>query len=243
MWLIDSSIGRKLIMSITGVMLVLFLLFHSIMNFVAIINPYAYDAISAFLGANWYALVATAGLAAGFVIHMLYALYLTFQNMRARGNDRYAVVSKQKGVSWASQNMLVLGVVIIGFLILHLFQFWSKMQLIEIIHKLGGHTDEEAFKLAAKGAHWVKHYFSQPIYSVLYIVWLVALWYHLTHGVWSSLQSLGLNNKKWFPRIKSISNVLATIIILLFLSIPICGLLEAGPLFSPNSTYNPFLNI
>ena len=228
MWLIDSSIGRKLIMSITGVMLVLFLLFHSIMNFVAIINPYAYDAISAFLGANWYALVATAGLAAGFVIHMLYALYLTFQNMRARGNDRYAVVSKQKGVSWASQNMLVLGVVIIGFLILHLFQFWSKMQLIEIIHKLGGHTDEEAFKLAAKGAHWVKHYFSQPIYSVLYIVWLVALWYHLTHGVWSSLQSLGLNNKKWFPRIKSISNVLATIIILLFLSIPICGLLEIG---------------
>ncbi|MEA4984623.1 MAG: succinate dehydrogenase cytochrome b subunit [Paludibacter sp.] len=243
MWLIDSSIGRKLIMSITGAMLVLFLLFHSIMNFVAIINPYAYDAICAFLGANWYALVATSGLAAGFVIHILYAFFLSLQNMRARGNDRYAVTSKQKGVSWASQNMLILGVVILGFLALHLFQFWSKMQLVELMHKVGAHSDEEAVKLAAKGAHWVQHYFSQPVYSVLYIVWLVALWYHLTHGVWSSLQSLGLNNKTWLPRVKSISNVVATIIILLFISIPVCGLLEAGPLFSPNSTYHPFPNL
>jgi len=243
MWLIDSSIGRKLIMSITGVMLVLFLLFHSIMNFVAIINPYAYDAICAFLGANWYALVATMGLGAGFVIHILYAFYLSLQNMRARGNDRYAVTSKQKGVSWASQNMLILGVVILGFLTLHLFQFWSKMQLIELMHKMGDQSNEEAVRFAAKGAHWVQYYFSQPLYSILYIVWLVALWYHLTHGVWSSLQTLGLSNKKWLPRIKSISNVIATIIILLFISIPVCGLLEAGPLFSPNSTYHPFLNL
>jgi len=242
MWLIDSSIGRKFIMSITGVMLVLFLLFHSIMNFVAIINPVGYDAICAFLGANWYALVATSGLAAGFIIHILYALYLTSQNMRARGKNSYAVTSKQKGVSWASQNMLVLGIVVLGFLALHLFQFWSKMQMVELVHKLGGHSDEEAVKLAAKGAHWVKHYFSQPVYSVLYIVWLTALWFHLTHGVWSSLQTIGLNNKTWLPRVKSVSNVIATIIILLFLSIPICGLLEAGPLFSASSTYHPFQN-
>lgn len=243
MWLIDSSIGRKLIMSITGAFLVIFLLFHSIMNFVAIINPYAYDAICAFLGANWYAVAASMALGLGFIVHIFYAFILTFQNFKARGNDRYAVTSKQKGVSWASQNMLVLGIVILGFMILHLFQFWSKMQLVELMHNMGAQTDEELVKYAAKGAHWVQHYFSQPLYSVLYIVWLVALWFHLTHGIWSLFQSMGLNNKIWLPRLKTISNILATIIILLFISIPICGLLEAGPLFSVNSTYNPFLNI
>jgi succinate dehydrogenase / fumarate reductase cytochrome b subunit len=240
MWLIDSSIGRKLIMSITGVMLVLFLLFHSIMNFVAVINPAGYDAISAFLGANWYALVATMGLGAGFIIHILYALYLTIQNMRARGKNSYAVTSKQKGVSWASQNMLVLGVVVLGFLALHLFQFWSKMQLVEVLHMNGVHdisngvhgTTEEVLEHATKGAFWVQYYFSQPVYAVLYIIWLSALWFHLTHGVWSSLQTAGLNNKAWLPRIKSISNVVATIIILLFLAVPFCGLLKIGPLFN-----------
>ena len=232
MWLIDSSIGRKLIMGITGVMLVVFLLFHSIMNFVAIINPEAYDAISAFLGANWYALIATMGLGLGFIVHIVYAFYLTVRNRIARGN------STPEGVSWASQNMLVLGIIILGFLALHLYQFWSKMQLVEVLHMAGVHTPEEDLLLATKGAHWVKHYFSQPVYAVLYIVWLVALWYHLTHGVWSSLQSLGLNNKTWYPRVKKISNVVATIIVLLFIAVPVFGLLEAGPLFSATSTYH-----
>lgn len=232
MWLVDSSIGRKFIMSITGAMLVLFLLFHSIMNFVSIISPEGYDAISAFLGANWYALIATMGLAAGFIIHILYAFYLTVRNMRARGKERYAVTSKQEGVSWSSQNMFILGVIILGFLALHLYQFWSKMQLVELMHMNGAHVSEEALSRASQGAFWVNYYFSQPVYSVLYIVWLTALWFHLTHGVWSSLQSLGLNNKTWLPRVKSISNVVATIIILLFMAVPVCGLLQAGPLFN-----------
>lgn len=243
MWLIDSSIGRKLIMSITGVLFVLFLLFHSIMNFVSIINPYAYDAISAFLGANWYALIATIGLAAGFIIHILFSLILSYQNLKARGNNRYAVKSRQKGVSWASQNMLILGLIILGFMVLHLYQLWSKMQLVELMHNMGAAADAQAVALASKGAHWVQHYFSQPVYSVLYIIWLSALWFHLTHGIWSMLHSLGLNNQTWLPRLKTFSYVLATLIILLFMAVPICGLLKAGPLFSPESMYNPFLNM
>ncbi|OQB30650.1 MAG: hypothetical protein BWY08_01010 [Bacteroidetes bacterium ADurb.Bin174] len=243
MWLIDSSIGRKLIMSITGVLLVLFLLFHSIMNFVSILSPYAYDVICAFLGANWYAIIGTMGLAAGFIIHILYALILSYQNLRARGNNRYAVKVRQKGVSWASLNMLVLGIIILGFMGLHLFQFWSKMQLIELMHNMGAATDAQLTALAAKGSHWVQYYFGQPIYSVLYIVWLSALWFHLTHGVWSMLHTLGINNQTWLPRLKTFSYILATIIILLFMAVPICGLLKAGPLFSPESMYNPFLNI
>lgn len=232
MWLIDSSIGRKFIMSISGLMLVLFLLFHSLMNFVAIINPDGYDMISGFLGANWYALIATMGLAAGFIIHILYAFYLQLQNKRARGSDAYAVTSRPKLVSWSSQNMLVLGVIILGFLVLHMFQFWSKMQLVELMHKLGAQTDEEALAFAAKGAHWVRHYFSQPLYSVLYLLWLSALWLHLTHGIWSSLHTIGGSTKTWLPRIQTLSNILATIIILIFMAVPICGLLHLGPLFN-----------
>jgi succinate dehydrogenase / fumarate reductase cytochrome b subunit len=244
MWLIDSSIGRKFIMSITGVFLVLFLAFHSIMNFVAVINPEGYNAISAFLGANWYALIATMVLAGGFIVHILYALYLSFQNMRARGNEKYAVNSRQDGVSWSSQNMLVLGVVVLGFLALHLFQFWSKMQLVELMHKAGAHIEAhmingvavDAVEHAAKGAYWVKYYFMESQlavpYAITYIVWLCALWFHLTHGVWSALQTVGLNNKTWLPRVKSVSNVVATIIILLFMAVPVCGLLKLGPLFN-----------
>jgi len=222
MWLIDSSIGRKLIMSISGVFLVLFLLFHSCMNIVVIISPAGYNAICGFLGANWYALIATAILASGFVIHILYALFLTYQNMRARGNEGYAVKKNQKGVEWSSQNMFVLGLIVFGFLALHLYNFWYKMQFVELTGIHTGMYD------AANGAAYVKDLFSNWIYCVVYIVWLVALWFHLTHGVWSALQSLGLNNKTWLPRVKVIANIISTIVILMFGSIPVYYLLGLG---------------
>ena len=222
MWLIDSSIGRKLVMSISGTFLVLFLLFHSLMNIVVIISPESYNAICEFLGANWYALVATSVLAGGFVIHIVYALFLTFQNMRARGADRYAVTSSQKGVSWSSQNMFVLGVIVLGFLILHMYNFWFKMQFAEMT---GIHTGDFH---PADGAAYVQQLFSSKVYCVVYIVWLVALWFHLTHGVWSALQSLGLNNKTWLPRVKVIANVISTIIALMFMAVPVYFLLGCG---------------
>ncbi len=224
MWLIDSSIGRKLIMSITGGFLVLFLIFHGTMNLVVLFSADAYNAIAAFLGANWYALVGTKVLAIGFVVHIIYAIYLTSQNMKARGNQTYAVTKTQKGVEWTSQNMFVLGVIVFGFMILHLIQFWSKMQWVELSHKMGLET-AGSLSLATDGAYWVKHYFENPLYSVLYIIWLVALWLHLTHGVWSALQTIGASNNVWLPRIKVISNIISTLIILMFISIPVYFLL------------------
>ncbi len=222
MWLIDSSIGRKLVMSITGTFLVLFLLFHSCMNIVVIISPDGYNTICEFLGANWYAIVGTTMLAAGFVIHILYALYLTYQNMRARGNERYAVTSNQKSVDWSSQNMLVLGAIVLGFLGLHMFNFWYKMQFAELSGIETGQFHP------ADGAAYVKDLFSNWAYCAIYIVWLSALWFHLTHGVWSALQSLGLNNKTWLPRVKMIANVISTIVILMFMSIPLYYLFGCG---------------
>ena len=79
MWLLNSSIGRKLIMSVSGLFLILFLLFHLSMNVAAVFSGEAYNMICGLLGANWYAVAATLVLAAGFVIHIIYALMLTMQ--------------------------------------------------------------------------------------------------------------------------------------------------------------------
>lgn len=209
-FIFNSSIGRKLVMSVTGIALVLFLTFHSIMNIFVIISPEIYDKISEFLGANWYAVVGTMGLGALVVIHMAYAFWLTLQNYIARGKDRYAVSKRAPGVDWASQNMLVLGIVIIGFLGLHLFNFWYKMQLPEL---MGGE--------AAVGSQIVAGLFHMPAYCILYMVWLGALWFHLTHGVWSAMQTMGGSNHTWLPRIKMISNIVATLVILMFMAIPV----------------------
>lgn len=223
MWLIHSSVGRKVIMSVTGIFLVLFLTFHSVMNVIVLFSAEAYNSVASALGANWYAVIGTGVLALGFVLHILYALYLSWLNLKARGKDRYAVTKRQEGVSWSSKNMLVLGIIVFGFLVLHLFHFWAKMQLVELQY---GHGWEAAgFQNPQDGAYFINASFSNPIFSIIYIVWLVALWFHLTHGVWSSLHSIGVNNKTWINRVKYISNVYSTIIILLFIAIPVYFLL------------------
>ena len=213
MWLSNSSIGRKVVMSVTGLALILFLTFHMAMNLVAIFSAEAYNMICAFLGANWYALVATAGLGFLVVVHIVYAFWLTMQNRAARGSERYAVNATPKGVEWASQNMLVLGIIVVLGLGLHLFNFWAKMQLPEILHMLGIHAD---VTYATDGVYHIQNTFSCPVYSILYLVWLAALWFHLTHGFWSALHTLGWNNKIWFERWKVIGNIYSTIVVLGF---------------------------
>ncbi len=186
-FLTQSSIGKKLVMSISGCCLVLFILFHMSMNLTAIISPEGYNMICELLGANWYALVGTAGLAAIVVLHFVYALVLTVDNYRARGNQRYEVTVTEKGVSWASKNMLVLGYIILGGLCLHLFNFWAKMQLVELI---GDHTNSLGYS-PADGAALIRYTFSKWYFVVPYLVWFFALWFHLTHGVWSMFQTAG----------------------------------------------------
>lgn len=211
MWLINSSVGRKVIMSITGLALILFLTFHMAMNLVAIISTDAYNMICELLGANWYALVATVALAGLVALHFLYAIWLTYQNLKARGSERYAVTAKPKMVEWASQNMLVLGLIVVLGLGLHLFNFWYKMQFAEII---GIHSAEANGGIApTDGSGFIAYTFSQPVYVVLYLIWLVALWFHLTHGFWSALQTLGWNNKTWLNRWKVISSIYSTLIV------------------------------
>ena len=198
-------------MAVTGVALVLFLTFHMSMNLVAIFSGEAYNMVCEFLGANWYALVATLGLAFLAVVHIIYAFWLTIQNRQARGNERYAVTAKPKGVEWASQNMLVLGIIVLVGLFVHLANFWYNMQWQELI---GGNIDK-----AADGAYWIQETFKQPVYVVIYVVWLISLWFHLSHGFWSAMQTFGWNGKVWFSRWKTIGNVYVTLLVFGFIAV------------------------
>ncbi len=222
MWLLKSSIGRKVVMSVTGVALILFLTFHCCMNVAALFSGEAYNWICELLGANWYAVVATLGLAALAVIHIVYAFLLTAQNRRARGNERYEVTAKPEKVEWASQNMLVLGIIILLGLLLHLFNFWYNMMFAELI---GAHPIHHP----ADGFAWIQETFSNVVYVILYIIWIVAIWFHLTHGFWSAMQTLGLSGKIWFERWKKIGFVYVTILMGCFLLVVLAFAFKFAP--------------
>ena len=210
-FLCNSSIGKKLVMSISGCFLVLFLLFHMSMNIAALFSAEAYNAICGFLGANWYAVAGTGVLAAGVFVHFGYALMLTIQNRKARGQQRYAVTVTEKGVSWASKNMLVLGVIVIGGLLVHMCHFWSKMMLVELMGEHSVLVDGVPVE-PTNGAYLIAFTFSKWYNVLIYIVWLAALWFHLSHGVWSMIQTVGWANDKWYPRLKCLSTLVATLI-------------------------------
>ena len=222
MWLINSSIGRKVVMSVTGIALILFLTFHCCMNVVALFSGKAYDMICELLGANWYALVATLGLAALAVCHIVYAFILTAQNRRARGASRYEVTVKPEKVEWASQNMLVLGIIILLGLLLHLFNFWYNMMCAELTGMAVGHLPHEGFA-------FIQDTFKNPVYVVLYLVWLAALWFHLAHGFWSSMQTLGVSGKVWFKRWQCISVVYTSLLMLAFVVVVLAFAFNCAP--------------
>lgn len=223
-FLSNSSVGKKLVMSVTGCFLVLFILFHMSMNLTAIFSREGYNLICELLGANWYALAGTAVLAAGVALHFIFALVLTLDNYRARGSQRYAVTVKEPGVEWASKNMLVLGWIILAGLTLHLINFWAKMQLVEMLGR-----GENALGLdPANGYDLILWTFSHWYYALIYLLWFVALWFHLTHGIWSMFQSAGWANDTWYPRLKGIAQVFATLIFLGFAVVVVVFYLRAN---------------
>jgi succinate dehydrogenase / fumarate reductase cytochrome b subunit len=207
----SSSIGKKLIMSLSGLFLMLFLVIHAGTNFLTLFGKDTYNAACNFMDTNPIIQVMVPVLALGFVIHIIYAIYLTYSNLKARGHQTYAVKNKAKASSWAARNMFILGLIVLGFLALHLIHFWAKMQLQ---HFIGGHASNDPFGLVAD-------LFRQPVYSSIYLVWIWALWFHLGHGFWSAFQTVGVNNTKWLSRWKIIATGYATIIALAFTAVPL----------------------
>ena len=213
-----SSIGKKLLMSISGLCLILFLTFHMVMNLTYVFDPHSvvYGTICEILSMGWVNVVVPV-LAAFFVVHIVYAFILTLGNLRARGEQRYAVSNKAKTDSWSARNMFVLGLIVLLGIALHLTDFWAKMQLQ---NWLGG-AEGDPYDLMALtfGRWWV---------TLLYIVWFAALWFHLTHGFWSALQTLDWNNQIWFKRWKWITCIYVTLLILGFVLVAIYAYCKAN---------------
>ena len=202
-----TSIGKKLIMSISGLFLILFLFVHATINAFSLISPELFE-----MGCEFMALpivgILVPVLAAGFIIHIVYAFILNLINYRARGKERYAVANKAATEDWGARNMLLLGIIVLGVLAFHLTHFWAHMQLPAWT---GG---EETNPVVLLGKT-----FGNPIVLAIYIVWFIALWFHLTHGFWSALQTLGWNNQIWLKRWMAISYVIATILVLVFIAV------------------------
>ena len=217
--ILTSSIGKKLIMSISGLFLILFLLLHTTINFFAVIDVIGNNTWGAPAGEGWYASgcwfmatpvidIMVPVLALGFVIHIAWACYLTYGNMKARGGyKRYEVASKAKAESWASKNMLVLGVIVLGFVAFHMSHFWAEMQYVEWFK--GEHVAPESVYALMELT------FKDWWMVAIYIVWFVALWFHLTHGFWSALQTIGWSNKIWEKRLECLGKALATLLVVL----------------------------
>ncbi len=221
-----SSITKKLIMSISGLFLIIFLLLHMTINFFSVIDSftglYGTEEGLFFAGCEFMALpivtVMVPVLAAGFIVHIIYAFILTLKNIEARGGyKRYEGGSKAKAESWASQNMLVLGIVVLGLVAFHLNHFWADMQLKEF---MGEHAEDPYVLLNLTFKNWWM--------VLIYIVWFVALGLHLCHGFWSAFQTMGLSNKIWEKRLLYIGYVVVAIIVCGFILTAINGFLQAN---------------
>ena len=158
-------------------------------------------------------------LALGFILHIIYAAYITLKNMKARPKG-YKVTTKTKA-SWASKNMFVLGTLIFIFLVIHLANFFWKVKFgtIETI-MVEGKELHDMYALVAglfKGWWW---------YDVIYIVGVIFLFLHLTHGFWSAFQTIGWDNEKWMPRLKVIGYIYSIIICGGFAFIPLYFLIK-----------------
>ena len=219
-----SSITKKLIMSISGLFLIVFLLLHMTINLFSVIDTFAgtYGAADGLFqkGCDFMALpivtIMVPVLAAGFLVHIAYALILSYGNFKARGTERYAVANKTKAESWAAKNMLVLGVVVLGIVAFHLNHFWADMQLAEF----QGHHAENPYTL-------LNATFQNGWMVVIYVIWFAALGLHLQHGFWSAFQSIGMSNKIWEKRLLCIGKVFVGIIVLGFSAVAVNAFLQA----------------
>ena len=223
-----SSITKKLIMSVSGLFLIMFLLLHMTINLFSVVDTFkgTYGAAEGLFqaGCDFMALpivtIMVPVLAAGFLVHIVYAFILTAGNLRARGGvQRYAGGSKGKAESWAAKNMLLLGIIVLGLVAFHLNHFWADMQLKEF----QGHHAENPYVL-------LNATFKSVWMTALYIVWFVALGRHLCHGFWSAFQSLGLSNKIWEKRLTYIGYFFIAVIVLGFVAVAVNAHLQANGL-------------
>lgn len=208
-----STIGRKVLMALSGIFLVSFLVIHVAVNLLSVFSADAFNAASHFMGTNWVIqFVLQPVLMFGVVFHLAMGIYLELQNNKARA-VKYAYNKPSANSNWMSRNMIYTGAVIMAFLGLHLYDFWLHEINVKYINVLA--EDPTRYY------HETVERFKDPVTVLIYAVSFVALALHLLHGFQSSFQSVGFNHTKYTPMIKKLGNAFAIIVPALFMFIAI----------------------
>lgn len=219
-WISDtlsSSIGRKVSMSLTGLFLVSFLFVHLSGNFLMFKNDGgdAFNVYTKFMSTNTLIRVLEIGLLVGFLLHIYTAFVLTRKNKAARPIG-YAVPSNNPKVSWFSTNMGLSGSIVLVFLVIHLMNFywkfhydWTKMVLIDN----EPHKDMYTLVILVFQHQWW--------YSLLYVVAMVLLGFHLNHGFQSAFRTLGVDHVKYTPIITGLGVLISILLPIGFAIFPI----------------------
>lgn len=210
-WIITfftSSLGRKLIMALTGLFLIIFLLVHLTGNAMLLLNDggESFTGFVVFMEENPVIKISAYILYLGFIIHIIQGISVWLGNRRAKGGS-YAVTTTANA-SIFSKYMFWFGMVILIFLIIHLADFWLGLKVTHTFH------DEDLYQK-------VIDKFKDPIYLAIYELGIIALFMHLRHGFQSAFQTLGLNHKKWSPLVKCLGNLYSVLVPLGFFIIPL----------------------
>lgn len=210
----SSSIGKKLIMGITGLFLILFLIVHCFINSLIFLNDggLTFNLGAHFMATNWLIRGSEIILMLGLLAHIVQGLRLTFLNQAARP-VKYAVSNGSANSKWYSRSMGLLGTLLLIFLIVHLSNFWvvSRFTGIPTVDA-NGHEDLFAV---------MKETFQNVWIVILYVLAMVSLAYHLLHGFASAFQTLGWNHRKYTPLIKGFGVWYSIILAVLFAAMPV----------------------
>jgi len=209
-WL-GATVGRKQMIGLTGLGLCGFVLMHMLGNLLILIGPQVYNQYSHALVSNPLIYLAEAGLLGMFFVHLFFALLMTRLNLKAR-DSRYAVrANGEKGTSLIARTLWVQGVLIFVFLCLHLLSF-----------KFGTYYEVKYGDVVMRDIHrLVVELFHEPIYVFGYVVALIILGFHLSHGVSSSLQSLGFHHPRYTPKVKKLGWAFAGLVTIGFVVQPL----------------------
>lgn len=203
-----SSIGRKVIMALTGFFLMFFLLQHLSINMMSVFSEDLFNEVSHFMGTNPIVQFALQPiLIFAVVFHFAWGMYLEYQNNQAR-EVKYAMYKGSANATWMSRNMIISGLAVLAFLALHFYDFWIPEINVKYIQgdMSGKLPDAEGYRYYEELVH---KFAGQPIRVGLYVLSFVMLSLHLLHGFQSSFQSVGYNSTKYTPIIKKLGNVFA----------------------------------
>jgi succinate dehydrogenase / fumarate reductase cytochrome b subunit len=213
-----SSVTKKQIMGVTGLLLCGFLLSHLAGNFLLFVGPDAFNKYSHTLVSNPLIYVAEFVLLGLFLSHMFMAFKLTLENKKARPVPYYSRIVSGRGSTFASSTMPYTGLVALVFLVFHILSLKYGPVYSTTI---GGVEMRDIYKTTIE-------YFANPIHVAAYIIAMVSLGIHTTHGFWSAFQSLGFNHPKYMPKIRFFSRVYGLIVMIGFSILPIYCYLQGG---------------